>query len=236
MHDEHTTTNMGYGLKLLIADRFPAERMGMLHLVSTMYTIETVIETDSWKDAQTYVNEHECDLLLLDISLPDIVNFSTISRLKKSNPNMSVVAIGPNWDDLYVFYILRVGVSAYIAKTAQESEFLAAIRKALNGQRYVSPSLDKILSIVQSNPGLLLPHETLSKRESQIMLLLVNGNTVTEIGRKLSLNVKTISTYKSRIFEKMQITNRLQLVQYAFNHNLISSKIYHNTSRVTHPM
>jgi two-component system, NarL family, invasion response regulator UvrY len=164
------------------------------------------------------------DVVLLDISMPGRDGLETLKDLKKAKPEIAIIILSMHSEDLFAIRALKAGASAYIRKDHAGTELVKAVGNALRGERYITPSLaEKLASHVQQNCS-PAPHDDLSDREHQVMCLLAKGKTVKEIGALLILSVKTISTYRTRILEKLHLKNNSQLMVYAIKHGLIESE------------
>lgn len=161
------------------------------------------------------------DVVLLDITMPGMDGVDVLSQLKDEKPRLPVLMLSMHPEEQYAVRALRAGASGYLTKESAPEELVTVIRKVSAGGRYVSSSLaERLAAVVQENAK-RLPHETLSNREYQVMCLIATGKTVMEIAKKLSLSVKTISTYRSRILEKMKMNNNAELTRYAIENRLI---------------
>jgi two-component system invasion response regulator UvrY len=167
------------------------------------------------------VRASHCDVVLLDISMPGLHGLDVITQLKKESPRLPILILSMHSEEQYAVRALRAGASGYLTKQSAPDELLAAIRKVSMGGKYVSSSLAEKLAVDLEIGAGKLPHETLSNREYQVMLMIAAGKTVAEIAEVLSLSVQTISTYRSRILQKMQMKNNVELANYATKNRLL---------------
>ena len=152
--------------------------------------------------------------------MPGKTGIDVLAQLKYERPKLPVLMLSMHPEEQYAVRALRAGASGYLTKESAPDELVAAIRKVSTGGKYVSASLaERLASLLQKAEQ--LPHDTLSHREYQVMCLMASGKTVSEIAKELSLSVKTISTYRSRILEKMKMKNNAELTHYAINNSLI---------------
>jgi two-component system invasion response regulator UvrY len=208
-------------LKILIADDHPIVRQGLKQIIAETADIVVSGEAVDGLEAINKVRAGDYDVVLLDISMPVKNGIDVLAQLKYERPKLPVLMLSMHPEEQYAVQALRAGASGYLTKDSAPEELVGAIRKVSTGGKYVGASLaEKLASIVQKGcPE--LPHQTLSERELDVMRLIASGKTVSEIARELSLSVKTISTYRSRILEKMQMKSNAQLTRYAINNSLI---------------
>jgi two-component system invasion response regulator UvrY len=209
-------------LKILIVDDHPVVRRGLKQIIAETTDIVVAGEAADGLEALTKVGAGDYDVVLLDISMPVKNGIDVLAQLKYERPKLPVLMLSMHPEEQYAVQALRAGASGYLTKESAPNELVGAIRKVSTGGKYVSASLaEKLASIVQKGYE-ELPHQTLSERELHVMRLIASGKTVSEIAEELSLSVKTISTYRSRILKKMQMKNNAQLTRYAINNSLIN--------------
>jgi two-component system, NarL family, invasion response regulator UvrY len=208
-------------LKILIADDHPVFRRGLKQIIAEASDMVVADEaTDGW-DVLSKVRAGNYDVVLLDISMPGKTGIDVLSELKNEKPGLRILMLSMHPEEQYAVRALRAGASGYLTKESAPDELVAAIRKVSTGGNYVSSSLaEKLASVVQENAE-QLPHERLSDREYRVMGMIASGKTVSEIAKELSLSVKTISTYRSRILQKMKMKNNAELTRYAISKSLI---------------
>jgi two-component system invasion response regulator UvrY len=208
-------------LTILIADDHPVFRRGLKQIIAEASDMVVADEaTDGW-EVLSKVRAGDYDVVLLDISMPGKTGIDVLSELKNEKPGLRILMLSMHPEEQYAVRALRAGASGYLTKESAPDELVAAIRKVSTGGNYVSSSLaEKLASVVQENAE-QLPHERLSDREYRVMCMIASGKTVSEIAKELSLSVKTISTYRSRILQKMKTKNNAELTRYAINNNLI---------------
>lgn len=172
-------------------------------------------------EALEQVWKHEWDLVLLDIGLPGRSGFELLIDLKQARPKLPVIVISMYPEENFASRAIKCGASSYLTKEVASDELIKAAQRVLSGAKYITPSLGEQLAR-EIESGDQKRHETLSNREFQVMCLLAGGQTVKEIAGELCLSVKTISTYRTRILEKMQLTSNAELMRYAARHKLIN--------------
>jgi two-component system invasion response regulator UvrY len=207
--------------KFLIADDHSLIRKGLSTLLREEFPGAEVSEvTDSSALLQEAVAE-KWDLIISDISMPGRNILETLKQLKKILPNTPVLILSVHPEDQYVVRALKAGASGYLNKESHPEELLKAVRQLLQGKKYVSAEgAEKLAASFGDDPN-QLPHEKLSEREFDVLKRLASGKTVSEIATLLSLSVNTISTYRSRILEKMSMQNNAELTLYAVENKLI---------------
>ncbi len=208
-------------LQALIADDHPVVRRGLKQIIAETSDITVAGEATNGWEVLSKVRAASYDVVILDITMPGMDGVDVLAQLKNEKPKLPVLMLSMHPEEQYAIRALRAGASGYLTKESAPEELVAAIRKVSAGERYVSSSLaERLAAFVQGNGNRLL-HETLSDREYQVMRLIATGKTVAEIARTLSLSVKTISTYRSRILDKMNLKSNAELTRYAIENNLV---------------
>lgn len=207
--------------KVLIADDHPILRTGLKQIITAESDIEVVGEAANGMEVLDFLRKHPCDLVLLDISMPKRGGLDVIDEIKQIQPNIGILILSIYPEEQYAIRALRTGASGYLTKASAPNELINAIHKVLSGGKYISLSLAEILASEIDRYSSQQPHKRLSDREYQVMCMLAAGKTVTEVANELNLSVKTISTYRARILEKMNMKNNAQLTFYAVENHLI---------------
>ena len=207
-------------LKILIADDHPIVRQGLKQIISEIPDMVVADEaTDGW-EVLSKIRNGNYDVVVLDITMPGKDGMDVLTQLKYEKPELPVLMVSMHPEEQFAIRALRAGASGYLTKESAPDELVTAIWKVSAGGRYVTPSLaEKLAFMVQKVEQ--LPHETLSDREYQVMRLIASGKTITDIAQELSLSVKTISTYRTRILEKMKMKNNAELTHYAITNKLV---------------
>lgn len=209
-------------INVIIADDHPVVRQGLKQILAEEPDMKVTGDASNGQELLAKVDTQPCDVVLLDISMPGRGGLDVLNELRRWHPRLPVLVLSVHSEDQFGVRTLKSGASGFMNKETAPEELVKAIRKVHGGGRYVSPSLaEKLASDLapDSKPPL---HETLSDREYQVMCMIASGKTVGEIGRELSLSVKSISTYRGRILEKMQMNNNSQLIYYAIKNGLVS--------------
>jgi two-component system, NarL family, invasion response regulator UvrY len=205
---------------ILIADDHAIVRAGLKQLVIDHPQMAVIAEANTGSEALELIRKLSPNVVLLDISMPGRGGLEVLSDIKKEFPRLPVLILSVHPEEQYAIRALKAGASGYITKDTAPEELITAILKVSNGGRYITRSLaEQFLHLfdAENEP----PHTTLSNREFQVFSLLAGGKTATEIANELSLSVKTLSTYRSRILEKLRLKNNAQLIHYAAQHHLL---------------
>ena len=208
-------------IKVLLVDDHAIVRHGLRDLLTGAGGIEIVAEAANGIDAIRAARDSECTVMLLDISLPDRNGIEVLKQIKKEKPALAVLMLSMSQEKLYAIRALRAGASGYLNKQCAPQEIVAAVRQVANGLKYISPELAQELANQVGTDHDLPAHDTLSDREYQTLTMIASGKTVSAIARELSLSVKTISEYRSRILVKMKLKNSAELTLYAIQNQLM---------------
>ena len=208
-------------IRILIADDHQIVRAGLKNLLSEHKEFTVAGEAGSGTETLKLVRESDWELVLLDISLPDMNGVDTLKQIKRSKPQLPVLILTMHPEDHYAINLLRAGANGYVCKESAPEQLIGAIRMVVSGRRYVSPALGDQLAGDLSGDTQHAPHTELSEREFQVFCKLAAGQAVSEIAEELFLSVKTVSTYRSRILEKMAMKTNANITYYAIKHGLI---------------
>jgi two-component system invasion response regulator UvrY len=209
-------------IRLLIGDDHAVVRKGMKQILAETRDIVVADEAGNGREVLDKVRKDDFDMVLLDISMPGRDGLEVLKELKNLRPKLPVLMLSMYPEEQYAVRSLRSGASGYLTKDSAPDELIAAIRKVSSGGKYVSVSLAEKLAH-KLGAGEERPlHEELSDREYQVMCMIASGKTVKEIGEQLSLSVKTVSTYRSRILAKMRMKGNADLTRYAIENRLVT--------------
>lgn len=208
-------------IRVLIADDHAVVRQGLKKILAEHSDMNVIGEAENAADALLLVQNTKADVLLLDITMPDRSGLDILKDLKRSKPKLPILVLSMHPEAQFAVRVLRSGGSGYLTKDAPPEELAKAIRKVTAGGKYVSAMLAEQLATMTETNIQRPPHEKLSDREFQVMRLIAHGKTLTKIGESLSLSVKTISTYRARILDKMNMTSNAEIARYAVEHKLI---------------
>lgn len=206
--------------QILIVDDHAVVRGGLRQFLADTDDLQIAAEAENGSDALALISGGDWDLVLLDMSLPDINGLEVLRRIKRMRPNLPVLIFSMFSEAEFAISALDAGAAGYLNKDSPPNQILTAIRTVVDGARYVSPSLaEQLLSGVMSCNA-KAPHETLSRREMEVLLLLSEGITLTRIGDNIHVSVKTVSTYRARILQKLGVQSNAELTRYVLQHKL----------------
>jgi two-component system invasion response regulator UvrY len=208
-------------IRVLIVDDHAIVRRGLRELVSDEFRGAAFGEASDARQALDQLRKKAWDLALIDINLPGKNGLDLLKELKAQWPKLPVLVLSGHPEDQFAVRVLKAGAGGYMTKESAPEELAKAIRKILAGGRYVSPALAEKLALGVRKDLTRTPHETLSDREYEVMSRIALGKTVKEIAEELSLSAKTISTYRARVLEKLDVKNSAEIVQYAIRNGLV---------------
>ena len=209
-------------IKVMVADDHPVVREGLKQILSQAQDIKVTAEAEDGHEILDKVRNQEFDVIVLDITMPGLMGLDVLKQLKSEKPEIPVLILSMHPEEQYAIRVLRAGASGYLTKASAPDKLTGAIRKLYRGGKYVSSSLAERLADELGGDLTKLPHQTLSDREYQVMCLLASGKTVTQVADQLALSVKTVSTYRTRILEKMKMQSNAELTHYAIENKLVS--------------
>ncbi|WP_058502538.1 two-component system response regulator LetA [Legionella israelensis] len=211
-------------IKVLIVDDHALVRMGIRRLLEDLPDVEVVADAESGEQALLLVKKHFPDVLLLDMKMPGIDGWEVTRRLKKTNPAIKVIAVTAMSTEPLPARILQLGAMGYLTKESGAEEMASAIRTVAKGKKYLSAEIAQRMAInsLQERGS---PFDRLSEREMQVMLMITSGMNVQEIAERLFLSSKTINGYRYRMFDKLEITNDVELTYLAMKHRIIEQPI-----------
>ncbi len=210
-------------MRILLADDHAIVRSGLCRIVADAFPGATIGEVGCCRELRDKVRETSWSVLVLDIALGDRNSLELVPELKELRPHMPIVVLSMYGERQFVIRALRAGVLAYLTKDHAPEELLQAIRSVLQGKRYLSEDVALQLAdhVALAGSGSEAPHELLSPREYEVLLLLASARSVSEIAAQLGLSVKTVSTYRTRILEKMGMSSNAQLMRYTLQQGLV---------------
>jgi two-component system invasion response regulator UvrY len=207
-------------IKVIIVDDHPVVRRGLTQIIAAEQDMQVVGEAENAKEGIRVIREVACDAVILDITLPDASGLDVLGQLKSVHPTLPVLIMSIHEEEQYALRVLKTGASGYLMKNSIPEELIKAIRKIISGGKYISLSLAERLASELASPETPL-HEKLSDREFQIICMIASGKSLKEIGDALCISGKTVSSYRSRILEKMCMSTNADLTRYALEHHLV---------------
>lgn len=208
-------------IKILIADDHAIVREGLKQILLESPDLVVIAEASTGQEVLDKAVKNDLDLVVLDISMPGRGGMDILKEIKSLKPKLPVLILSMYPEEQYAVRVLKSGASGYLTKESAPVELVKAIRQISQGKKYISPSLAEKLAVDLEVSSDKLPHETLSDREYQVMCMIASGKTLKEIADGLSLSIKTISTYRSRILEKMNMKTNAELTHYAVKNSLV---------------
>lgn len=205
---------------VLIVDDHAVVRCGLRQFLADTEDLAITAEAASGQEAIALVQTGEWSLVLLDIALPDLSGLEVLKQIKRLRPNLPVLIFSMFSEDEFAMPSLEAGASGYLNKDSPPNQILTAIRTAVTGARYLSPTLAEKLLAGVAPTGRKMAHEALSRREAEVLLMLSKGTSLTKIGKMLQVSVKTVSTYRTRIVEKLGLQSNAELTRCVIEHRL----------------
>jgi len=212
---------MSEGLRVLIADDHPIVRRGLREILAAETRITEVIEAAHPQQVLDLARTSGCDVVVLDLGLPGRGGLEVLKDLRRDHPKLPVLILSMQPEEQYAVRALRAGAAGYLTKDAAPARLIEAIHKVTTGGRYISSAVAEQLAAGLTSDVTKPPQELLSDREYQVLRLIASGKTVGDIAEQLSLSVKTISSYRARILEKMRMSNNAELMLYAIKNKLV---------------
>jgi two-component system, NarL family, invasion response regulator UvrY len=208
-------------MRILIADDHAVVRRGLKHVLADAFKKAVFGEAANSQEALERVWKEPWDVVILDLTMPGRSGLDVLKEMKRARPKLPVLILSMHPEDQFAVRLLKAGAAGYMTKETAPGELVGAVNKAVAGGRYVSlPLAEKLASLIVRDEN-AAPHESLSDREFLILRLIASGKPVSAIARELSLSVKTVSTYRARLLEKMHMDNNSELVHYAFQNQLV---------------
>ncbi len=208
-------------IRALITDDHAVIRRGLKELLTDSQRIEVTGEASNAREAMQQIRTGTWDVMILDINLPDRNGLDLLKDLKAEKPDLPILILTVCPEDQFAVRALRSGAAGYLTKASAPAQLVDAVEKVANGGRYVSPAVAERLAVLVGGEHDGLPHETLSEREYQVTRMLASGKTVSQIAEEMRLSVKTISTYRSRVLDKMGMRTNAELTYYAVRNQLV---------------
>ncbi len=208
-------------IKVMIADDHSVVRRGIKQILSEETDIQVLGEAENSEEIFAQLYTQDWDVLVLDITMPGKSGLDALIELKQRKPDLKVLILSMHPEEEIAIRALKTGASGYLNKDSVPGELSKAIRKVYSGGKYISSSLAENIFLSMERDENRLPHDDLSEREFQVLCLIASGNTLSQIAIELSLSVKTISTYRTRILEKMDLRTNVELTHYAIKHKLV---------------
>jgi len=208
-------------INVLIADDHAVVRRGIMQIISEDPEINVLGEASNSDEIMKQLFDHDWNVIVLDITMPGKNGLDVLIEIKNKRPEIKVLILSMHPEEEIALRALKTGASGYLNKDSVPGELIKAIRRVYSGGKYISSSLAESIAMSIDKDSNILPHELLSEREFQVMCLIASGNALSQIAEELSLSVKTVSTYRARILEKMNLKSNVELTHYAIKHHLV---------------
>jgi DNA-binding NarL/FixJ family response regulator len=208
-------------VKILVADDHAIVRAGIKQILTSINDISIIDEASEGSEVLKKASSEYYDIIVLDISLPDMNGLDILKKLKVEQPDLHVLILSIHSEEQYAVRVLKAGASGYLTKASAPEELIKAIMKIVGGEKYVSEALAEKLAKNLEGKSKNLPHELLSDREFQIMRMIAQGKTIKEIAGELFISDKTVSTYRARLLLKMGMKNNSELTHYVTINGLL---------------
>jgi DNA-binding NarL/FixJ family response regulator len=208
-------------IRLVIADDHTIVREGLRQLLGGAGGFDVVGEARDGPETMQRVRELEFDVLLLDMSMPGRAGMDLIRQVRAERPRLRILVLSMHQEHQYAIRAIRAGASGYLTKESASRELATALRKVASGGAYITPEVAEQLALGAMPSADALPHTTLSDREFQVLRMLVAGKSVSDIAADLTLSVKTVSTHKARLMQKLGVSNTSEMFRYALQHRLV---------------
>ncbi|MCG2577257.1 response regulator transcription factor [Dechloromonas sp. XY25] len=209
-------------VNVAIVDDHEIVRAGLREILANELGIGIAFEAASGEDALSRLPECPCDVLLLDLALPGQSGVDVLRTLRQRYPDLKVLVLTGYPEERYALAMLRHGADGYLCKECGQDELLRAVRTLGQGQRYLSPRMAELLADEVAGNGSGAAHDLLSERELQVFLHLARGQSVSDIGKALHLSIKTVSTYRTRLLDKLGVASNAELAAYALRNGLLA--------------
>ena len=208
-------------MRILIADDHAIVRKGLIQILNEIPDQFNIEEASNGWEAIEKVKKTVYSVILLDISMPGMNGLDVLKQLKIENPNLPVLVLSMHPEEQYAVRILKAGAAGYLTKESAPAELVKALQLVARGKSYISPTVAEqlVLNLNGSNEDLV--HSRLSDREFQVLCMIASGHSMKQIATELSLSVKTVSTYRARILEKMSMKNNAEIISYAIKNELL---------------
>lgn len=208
-------------IKILIVDDHFLIREGFKNIISNEMDMSIAGEAENAAEALKLIRETEFDVLALDISMPDRTGLDLLKDIQKLKPDAKILILSMHPEDRFALRAIKSGAHGYITKESAPQEMVKAIRKVMEGRKYISETLGEKLAAEYTVESTKQPHESLSDREFQVLCKIGEGKTVTQIAEELSLSISTVNTYRIRILEKLNVNSNASLIHYVVRNNLV---------------
>ena len=208
-------------IRVFVADDHAVVREGVKRIIAGAGDMTVAGEAATGEDLVGQLTARPCDVVVMDLSMPGLPGLEVLQEIRRSKPKLPVLVLSMYPADQYAVRTLKAGSSGYLHKGGSPDELITAIRTVVTGRRYLTDEVAQCLAAHVDQASEKPPHERLSNREFQVLCLLASGKSASEIAAELELSVKTVSTFRSRVLEKLGLAHNAELVRYALKHHLV---------------
>ena len=208
-------------IHVVLCDDHAMVRRGIRDTLSEAVDIQVTGEASGYAEVRELLRTIACDVLVLDLSMPGRGGMEVLASLREADSSIKVLIVSMFPEDQYAIRCLRAGAQGYLNKAGDPEELVLAVRTVMQGRKYVTPEVAQMLVESLSKPVLEVPHASLSEREMQTLLKIASGKRLSDIAEELLLSPKTVSVYRTRVLEKLKLTNNAELTVYAIRNNLV---------------
>lgn len=208
-------------IQVVLCDDHAVVRRGIRDTLTEALDIEVTGEAGSYAELRDILRTSACDVLLLDLNLPGRSGLEVLESVRETHASIRVLVVSMYPEDQYAVRCLRAGAEGYANKAADPLELIGAVRTLMQGRKYLTPEVAQMLAESVAQPALKVPHAALSERELQTLLKIATGKRLSDIAVELMLSPKTVSVYRSRVLEKLKLTNNAELTVYAIRNDLV---------------
>lgn len=211
-------------INVLLVDDHELVRTGIKRLLEDVKGIRVIGEVETGEEAVLFCRKQEPDVVLMDMNMPGIGGIEATKKIIRYNPDIKIIVLTIHTEDPFPTKVMQVGASGYLTKDACPDEMINAIRAVNSGQRYLTPEIAQQMALSQFKSAEENPFSSLSDRELQIMMMVTRGEKVPDISEQLLLSTKTINSYRYRMFEKLNISNDVELTHLAIRHGMLDTE------------
>jgi DNA-binding NarL/FixJ family response regulator len=208
-------------IKVCLVDDHTIVRKGIKQLLEENNTIQVTGEANDAREMFQLLKHHEYDLVVLDITLPGRSGVDALKQLKKNQPDLPVLILSMHPAEQYALRVMKAGAAGYLTKESAPDELIIAVQQIAKGKRYISSELAEELANYVNGKSAVKPHSKLTDREYEVLINIAKGKSLTTIANELSLSVKTISTYRRRVLNKLNLKNNSELIRFALEHQIL---------------
>jgi two-component system invasion response regulator UvrY len=218
-----TVAGVPAAMRIMLVDDHPIVRRGVTDILAGAFPQSTIEQVGSGGEALALARSHDWDIIILDLTLPDGSGLDVLKRIREMQARLPVLILSMHTADQFARRAIAAGASGYLTKDTADEELVAAVTRVIRGGKYFGPEVLEHVVIGLHPDRDERPHERLSDREYQVLRMIGSGKTVSEIAAELTLSVKTISTYRARVLEKMDMRTNAELTHYVVRHGLLDA-------------